>query len=654
MKKQSFVFSLLIIFCFTFNPGFSQNQQKTGGEQSRTIDSLLLELDKADEDTNRVNLLINISDAHVRSDPAKAREFAALAVETATDLEFISGLAKGHLAIGVACYYQRNFDDALANYEQSEKYFKLCSGQIGLARVYHRKGSLYSSRGAYDNAQKLLLSALGICEDENNLVMQAEVLNAIAGNYKRMFSYEKAIEYIQRSISIRRQLGDRRKVAIALNNIAAIYTTMLESRKALIALDEAVNEADSVNDQDVILVCKINMANSYMNLGEYDKALKYVLECLRSYTEAGNKLRIIACLGIIANIHLEQGGYKKSIELAQQSIDIAKEIEDLEYERSGYLLLQEAYDSLGDHEKALRALERFLALQDVIYEDKTQSLVAEMEAKYEGEKKDKLNALLQEEKAKAEARATRNLFTALGAGGLLLAVVVIVFLYIRQRKAREYLRRAELEQKALRSQMNPHFISNSLIAIQSFIYKKDPKEAGKYLANFAKLMRLILENSREEYVPLEKEIKTLEYYLELQALRFENKFDYSIDVDSKLDTETIAIPPMLAQPFIENALEHGILHKNTDGMINVRFNLEGDLVRLEVEDNGIGRQKAAELKQTDKKAHHSLATTITEERLAILNKKNSHKIKLQITDLKSPEDNVTGTRATFQIPYRNI
>ena len=634
---------ILIVACANVQ---AQNQQK--------LDSLLQALEISKADSSKVNLLIKISRAHLRTDPEKAREFAASAVKTATKLEFIRGIGAGYLATGVAYFSLRNIDSALINYEQSVKYFAQCNYRRGLTDVYENIGDAFSDYGEFDKAHEVLIRALNICENDNDLVKQAEVLNSIGSNYKRLVNLEKAAEYALRSLSLRRQLGERRNIAVALNNIAAIYTDMQEHRKALRALGEAVMEADSVNDQDVILVCKINMSNNYVYLGEFDKALKYVQHCLHSYMETGNKLRMTACLGIIANIHLEKGNYKKSVEFTLRSIDYAQEIDDREHIKSGYWLLQEAYDSLGDYKQALRILQKLMVLKDDIFEGETQSLVAEMEAKYEIEKKDKLNALLREEKARAEARANQNLFTALGVSGLLIAMMVIVFLYTRQRKARERQLNVELEQKALRSQMNPHFISNSLMAIQSYIYKKDPKQAGKYLASFAKLMRLILENSREEYISLEREIKTLEYYLELQALRFENKFDYQINAAPELDVEAIAVPPMLAQPFIENALEHGIRQKETGGEVNVRFNLEGELIRLEVKDNGIGRQRSEEQKQDNKNAHQSLSTTITQERLAILNKKNKQKIKLEITDLRSSDGEVTGTRATFHIPYRNV
>ena len=210
----------------------------------------------------------------------------------------------------------------------------------------------------------------------------------------------------------------------------------------------------------------------------------------------------------------------------------------------------------------------------------------------------------------------------------------------------------KLKQMLLKSQMNPHFVFNSLIAIQSFIYKKKPVEASNYLSSFAKLIRYILNSSTEDYVPIEKEIQAINHYLELQKLRFDNKFDYSVYVDPEINIEIISIPPMLVQPFIENSIEHGIQHKKTKGNIDVRFILKNNTIFFEVEDDGIGRAKAGKLIKNKDEIHKSFGTSITKERIANLNKSLSQKIKLNVIDLKDSKENITGTKVTLNIPFK--
>jgi sensor histidine kinase YesM len=199
--------------------------------------------------------------------------------------------------------------------------------------------------------------------------------------------------------------------------------------------------------------------------------------------------------------------------------------------------------------------------------------------------------------------------------------------------------------------MNPHFVFNSLTAIQSYIFRNDPYQAGKYLANFSKLVRLILENSRLEHIKIAKEKETISHYLELQALRFEGKFEYKIEIAPEIDEEHHFIPPMLAQPFIENAIEHGIIHLSSKGLINIRFSLSEPNIILEVEDNGVGIEKSAERNSKKREDHKSLATRITIERLRNLQGVYGRPIKMETVDLtKSSTSGTRGTLIRFTIP----
>jgi sensor histidine kinase YesM len=196
--------------------------------------------------------------------------------------------------------------------------------------------------------------------------------------------------------------------------------------------------------------------------------------------------------------------------------------------------------------------------------------------------------------------------------------------------------------------MNPHFIFNSLIAIQGFIYEKKPVEAGDFLAKFADLVRLTLENSRNEFVLLEKELGMIQVYLELQQLRFEQQFDFRIEVDTAIDPDAVKIPPMLAQPFIENAVEHGIRNKPDKGFIRVAISGNEYKIEMIIEDDGIGREAAKKFRKPDKPG--SLATSITMERLKVLGKKHRKKFLFEIEDLKDENNNPAGTRVRLQMP----
>jgi ligand-binding sensor domain-containing protein len=212
----------------------------------------------------------------------------------------------------------------------------------------------------------------------------------------------------------------------------------------------------------------------------------------------------------------------------------------------------------------------------------------------------------------------------------------------------------DVEQKALRLQMNPHFIFNSLNAIQSFVIANDTDKAIHYLAKFSRLMRLILSNSRKSYIPIEDELKALSYFMDIEKLRFDDKFDYTIHVDPKIDNEFMAIPPMIIQPFVENAILHGLIHSSEKGHLQIDFILKEDTIFCSIEDNGIGRAKALKIRETSGIKRKSRGMIITKERIDLLNKQNKDKYSIRVIDLKDDQGNAKGTRVEIKMFYQEL
>jgi len=234
---------------------------------------------------------------------------------------------------------------------------------------------------------------------------------------------------------------------------------------------------------------------------------------------------------------------------------------------------------------------------------------------------------------------------------ILSALSLISFvLWMRMKSIRLSLFNSELNQKLLRLQMNPHFIFNSLFAIQNYIYSEQTHLAGIYLSDFAHLIRLILDNSRKEYIDFETEINTLELYLKLQKLRFEDNFDYEFIIDPNLNNAKYEIPPMLAQPFIENAIEHGFKNLNRKGKMIIKYFLSGDIIHFTLIDNGIGFDESNKNKISNKEKHESLAIAICKQRIDILHKKRKSKILFSIKEIINDKGKVDGTVVKFNIP----
>jgi ligand-binding sensor domain-containing protein len=239
----------------------------------------------------------------------------------------------------------------------------------------------------------------------------------------------------------------------------------------------------------------------------------------------------------------------------------------------------------------------------------------------------------------------------------LVAITVIIARWREKRLANEQREKSELreriamsEMKALRSQMNPHFLYNSLNAIRLFILQNDSDNADKYLVKFARLMRLILDNSRQEWVTLASELEQLTLYLELEQLRFDNKFVFSITTDPALRLEKTSIPPMIIQPYIENAILHGIAHKKSQGSIQIRIERKSTHLACTIDDDGVGRQRAASLKQQPS-THQSVGLRVTEDRLQLIGQRSGQASGVEILDKYDDDQQSTGTRVVIELPF---
>jgi len=238
--------------------------------------------------------------------------------------------------------------------------------------------------------------------------------------------------------------------------------------------------------------------------------------------------------------------------------------------------------------------------------------------------------------------------------GIIYTIVMLRIRNIKRKQKQEFEHRVEMskiELKALRSQMNPHFIFNSLNSIQHYIFNSKSDEAIKYLSKFARLVRIILNNSNKPTVTVGEDIEALKLYLELEQMRFEEKFDYEIIIDPSVDTDYDIMPPLLTQPYVENAILHGLNPKPEKGKLTIAFTSKNNFIICTITDNGIGREKAAEIKRTmPVSKHKSLGMKITEDRLRILNEVNNSMLSVNITDLKDNKGNALGTKVELFIP----
>jgi len=211
---------------------------------------------------------------------------------------------------------------------------------------------------------------------------------------------------------------------------------------------------------------------------------------------------------------------------------------------------------------------------------------------------------------------------------------------------------AELEMQALRAQMNPHFIFNCLNAINGFILKNDSETAADYLTKFSRLIRMVLNNSQRKFISLEDELETLDLYLYMEALRFINNFHYEVNCDHTIDTLSIFIPPMLLQPFLENAIWHGLMNKEGNRELFIALHLENNILHCTITDNGIGRKKAAMYKSKSAEKNKSMGMQITRNRMALLNQDLNGQSFFEIIDMEDEYGNALGTRVYLKIKIK--
>lgn len=645
MKKKT---SYLLFLFFSLLPAFciSQNSE---------IDSLLSIEKSSSNDTQKVAVYNRLSRIYCAFDLNTALGYNKRAIDIAQKEQLPDKLADAYNTRGIIFINQTKFKEADTSLNKAIELHIKTNNKKGIASGYGNLANMYFMIGAYNKSLEYNLKCLKINEEIGDKKGAAIALINIASIYSMQKNYTESIKYNNRCRAINRELHNANGELSALNNIGCALIDSKKYDQAISYFDtiKKVAESDLNNFQFEYGMALEGLGNALGHKNIYAKAHSYLEDAYKIYQKLNNNYKILDVTGNISNLYVKEGNFTKSVEYSMAFLELAKAAAAKPYERDAYEYLYKSYEGLKDYAKAFQYHQQFVSLNDSIFNTENLQNLNEVETKFETEKKESENKLLLQQNQIQQLQISRSNYFIGGILIVLAAVIIIAFLFIRQNKLNEQQRTMQLEQQLLRSQMNPHFIFNSLTAIESYIYKNEPKEAGRYLSAFARLMRLILENSREEYIPLSREIATLEYYLELQKNRFDDSFDYTIEVAENTDTESIAIPPMLAQPFIENSIEHGLKNMDKKGNIRVRFHLENDQLNFEVTDNGIGFEKSMAVKEQNN-VHRSMATTITMERLSALNRKKRKKIRLAVDNVRDAAGNVSGTQVSFMIPFKKI
>lgn len=615
--------------------------------------------------------------------------YSAQAVRIGSVYGYPLGIGIGRFNTGNAYYFKMDFKNALLSYLSALRILEEHNSDKEAGDVYLQIGNINffikqteKSISSYRTALRYYQSA----GDESSVANVYEAISLAMDN----LNYEpidSSLLYGHKLLNYARKVHDPYREAFALMVLGQIYihgTSLATAyQKAHAFSDSALKIAMDFNYLDLISIINLNLGslhsydsvspgiNTVLDLKQSRLYFDKALVAAKDWESSGTAALIYNDL---AYISIEEGKFDDAetyLDLCEASLNdyFRNEWKRSNATRIGYsfgkiieyFLAQRTksdnYDARiklayarGEYQKAAKYMQFYYNSMDTLNAAQQSRQLELLMAEAEAEKTDQKIRMLSQDNELNQLRLTRTRFIFAGGAAGVLIISLFLLLFFQRKRSRAERNSHLLEQKLLRSQMNPHFIFNSLASIQNFVLNQKANEASIYLSRFSQLVRNILDSSVDENVPLQKEVETIENYLELQKVRYAGQFEYSLTVDERIDKENIMIPPMLAQPFIENSIEHGIKFKESPGHIDIRFRLEGDLIGCEVEDDGVGRDKAKEIEMKQKRIHRSMSTSITQERLIKLNKKMKHKIQMEIIDLKDNLGKVCGTRVSFGIP----
>lgn len=542
-----------------------------------------------------------------------------------------------------AIYAQTSQSPKALNYIDSSIYhYKIIKDTVGLVIAYNTKGAILIQLQQIEKGAEYLYKSLNITEKTGNLSTTITGLLNLSSVYQSIGEIDKAMVACKRALVLADSISDKEMGAFASQSMGALAFNSSQLDSSLVYYQNSIQRFEEIQYHEQVALSYGHTAHLHALLKQPSAALKAIGQAKKLQKYIGSKNNFIELQLNFSHAYCYIGNYEQSLSISLSLLDSAYLLQDLYLQEQVLNSIIINNVQLNDFEAAYNyRVERGIVLDSLMTYEKQADLL-ELDTKYQTDKITQENKLLAKEKDIETLRADNNQQLLYFSIFTLLLIIIISILLVRQSKINAARLTNQLKHRLLRNQMSPHFIFNSLVAIQNFVYKSNPIQAGEYLASFAQLMRTILENSREEYISLEKEIQWLNNYLKLQLLRFDNSFVYSIDLDPAIDLDNVLIPPMLTQPFIENSLEHGLQNINYQGEVNVKISVVKDLLHITVADNGVGLEATA---SPSNKQHTSLAVNITKERLSFLNRRRGKKIFFDIKSLHSK-----GTLVSFSLP----
>ncbi|MEZ4838019.1 tetratricopeptide repeat protein [Flavobacterium sp.] len=607
-------------------------------------------------------------------------------------LNLNNGVAQCYFDIGVLYYNQGNMASALENYAESLKIFQKLKNKSKICQIHNLFGNAYSNLGNYPDALTAYKKAIAMSAEMKDEERTSDYLNNIGSIYGEQGNYPLALENFNKSLLIKKKLKDTIGILSGYSNVGIIYKLMKDYDKAIVNYNEALTINERFNDKVQRARFLNNIGLAYQEKKDYSTALMHLKIAENISKETKNVIYQGISLNNIAtnyllqdNINIAYSFYNEAKELHQKSNykyglcfthigltkvyirkkkyeealknalkikEISTELNLIKEQKTAFELLSTIYHKIGNYKKAFENHEQFKKLSDCLLNEENIKKIAAIEYEYKykkeldeaADREVKLNKTV-ETTSKDLEKSQRKLL--LGIISFLVTAMVLgsIIFFLKLRNSKAKTQNIITEQKLLRTQMTPHFIFNSLSVLQGMILNKEEAKSVTYLSKFSKLLRITLENSRDKTVLLSKELEAVENYLSLQHIEKE-AIEFKLNIDNSIDVNIIKVPPMLIQPFVENAIEHAFKIQKENCVIEIKLTLVDSKLICVILDNGMGIDSSERNSNQNKK---SLATKITKERLDYLSK--DFKMEASITIEDRSKYDAQGTQVTIQIPY---
>ena len=559
-------------------------------------------------------------------------------------------------------FMQENAKDSALYYAGMAIQYGRRSGNKGLlAEAFNIQAEIYDFFGQVELSVGKNLISLQLAEEVQNVYLMAKFSREIGQSQTIILNLDDAEYYFNRSFDYAKRIRDYRQMGLALTNLAQVQLKRKQYDLATNNAQQSIKYLTRLNDMNGLGETHNIVGLILKEEKKYDLAVSNFNKALVYYESTNNREKIAGVYHNVGTVFQKQKKYSNALNYLNRSIEIREKFGAKNQIYKTYRVIAEVYKEINNKDESLKYMELYLDYLDSNTTIQAATKIAELSESYRSEQRERLITSQADsiERARQEQYVAQTQLENSGLRNNLQTYIIIAFLIIvglagviifyrwNQTKIKQEIKEAEMSQTLLRAQMNPHFVFNAMSVIQSYIYENDIENSTKFLVNFSRLMRLILENSPKEFIPIRTEVEILNKYLETQKLRFEDRFQFFIETEGDLTDEFAIIPPMITQPFIENSIEHGQLHTIDGGFIRIRFAKEKGMLNITIEDNGIGRNSSLQNKKSS--AHKSMAMEITRERIDNLNSKYKTEGFMHVEDYDNL--NQTGTRVLIALPY---